>query len=571
MRVLLYGFWSFLFIIAVRLFYLQVNKQDVFCNLGQRNFLRVEIIYPPRGNLYDCHHFLLAANRPVFDLYWQGSGNKKLTVNQEDLLKGVAKVVNVDLLDEEHFSSIVVAEKYARRLLLCKDINFEKLCQISEQFGDCSSLVVENRFLRVYPHANFASHVLGYLSRIEKIGQTGVESALQSELQGKTGYVLNVINSTGKQLARKEYRDAKAGVDVVLTLDFELQQIAESLFDRDQSGVFILMDPENGAVRVMVSYPNFDPNLFLAPITEEEWNEKLIENHPLLNRATCALYPPASTFKLVTIAAALEEKIIHAKSEYNCCGYVEFCGRKYACMQHTGHGWLQPKQALIASCNAYLFEIAKKINIDRLAMYANRFGLGRRTNFLLPERSGLVPTNAWKIATKGERWWTGENLSVVIGQGYLLVTPLQSVRMVSSICTGYLVKPRILDSETIEKESIDFKPSTIKLLRDAMKGVTISGTGRALGLIKDIDIFAKTGTAQTCSLTKEITSKQQLEHGWVTGFFRINGDAWRAFIVLVENAGSSRPAVQIADRFLRAYRKKIVHKKDDYFSDEIST
>jgi penicillin-binding protein 2 len=381
------------------------------------------------------------------------------------------------------------------------------------------------------------------------------------------GYVKNIINSTGKCLSQKKFCDAKAGTDVILTLDFELQKIVEALFDKDQSGVFILMDVATGAVRVLLSYPNFDPNLFLQPISEQEWQEKMVPNNPLLNRATCALYPPASTFKLVTLAAALEEKLIDARSEYFCRGYVEFGGRKYACMNHEGHGWITPKQALVKSCNAYLYEVAKRLHVDRLAMYANRFGLGKRTSFMLPEQTGIVPTMAWKRATHGERIWKGEMLSISIGQSFLLATPLQIACMLAAICSGNSVKPRILESEPIEKVPLQFNARTVRFLRDAIKEAVISGTARLLGLIPEVDVFAKTGTAQTCSLDKEVVSKKQLEHGWVTGFFSMrSGGPWYAFAIFVEHVGSSRPALQIADKFLRAY-VQLYKQKPEYFND----
>ncbi len=564
--IVFYGFIIALVLILLRLIYLQIGKREEFSSLGEKNFLRMEIIYPPRGNLYDCHHVLLASNRPVFDLFWQGEGAGKLSTYQQGILNKLEKLFNISLSSEQKVLEITYAERYARRVLLASDISFDRLCQVSEQFGTCSCLVVSNRFDRVYPHACFASHVLGYLSRVEKIGRSGVERVLQESLQGQTGYVKNIINSTGKCLSQKEYRDAKAGADVALTLDYELQKIAETLFDKDQSGAFILMDVETGAVRSLLSCPNFDPNAFLQPISEQAWQEKMTSNNPLLNRVTCALYPPASTFKLVTVAAALEEKIIDTHSEYFCRGYVEFGGRKYACMNHDGHGCVVTKQALVKSCNAYLFEIAKRLHVDRLAMYANRFGFGKKTNFMLPEQAGTVPTMAWKMAALGERIWKGEMLSICIGQGFVLATPMQVACMVASICSGNTIKPRILESEPIEKSPLQFSASTIFLLKDAMKEAAVSGTAKLLGCIRDVDVFAKTGTAQTCSLDREVTSKKQLEHAWVTGFFKAHaGGPWYAFAILVENVGSSRPALQAADKFLRAYIQ-LCKQKPDYFN-----
>lgn len=521
--------------------------------MGERNFLKIEVINPPRGNLLDCTGALLASNRPVFDLYWQGLGGKDLSDEKLGILNKIEQILGIRLLDEPLKQNILSAEKYSRRIELCQDISFDQLCQISELGGNHPSLVVSNRFERVYLHGSLASHILGFLNRIEKIGKAGLEKLLENELQGQPGYVLNVTNSTGKTLALKDFREAKAGEDIKLTIDMALQQIAESLFEQGQTGAFILMDPEDGAVRVLASSPSFDPNAFLSPISEEEW-EKLAENNPLLNRATCALCPPASTFKLVSIAAGIEEGIIMPQSKFFCKGYIEFCGRKYNCMRHSGHGMLTPQMALAASCNSYCFEVAKRIKIDKLALYAKRFGLGQKTNFLLPEKSGLVPCIAWKRLVKHEKWWKGETLSVSVGQGYLMVTPLQIARLVAAVCAGKLVRPRILEQEAVEYEPLEISHQTLKVLKGGMRSAVQEGTVKILSYVNGFEVYAKTGTAQTCDLSRERTSKAQLEHAWVAGFFKYANEKPLVITVFIENVGSSGPALMMTNKFLRAYK-----------------
>lgn len=521
--------------------------------MGERNFLKIEVINPPRGNLLDCKGVLLASNRPVFDLYWQGLGSGNLSNEKLEFLGKLEQILHVKLLDDPLKQKILIAERYSRRVELCQNMSFDQLCQISELCGNHPNLVVSNRFERVYLHGALASHILGFLNRIEKIGQAGLEKLLEIELQGQPGYVLSVTNSTGKRLALKDFKEAKAGEDVKLTLDMELQQIAESLFTQDQTGAFILMDPDDGSIKVLASCPNFDPNVFLSPISEEEW-EKLSENNPLLNRATCAVCPPASTFKLVSIAAGIEENIITPQSEFFCKGYIEFCGRKYNCMRHSGHGMLTPSMALAASCNSYCFEIAERIKIDKLALYARRFGLGQKTDFLLPEKSGLVPSSAWKKLVKHEKWWKGETLSVSVGQGYLMVTPLQIVRLVASICSGKLVRPRILEKEAVECEPLEISKNTLNVLKEGMHSAVQDGTVKILSYVNGFKVYAKTGTAQTCDLKWERTSKIQLEHAWVAGFFKYANEKPLAITVFIENVGSSGPALMMTNKFLRAYK-----------------
>ncbi len=552
-RYILYSFCIGVGILAIRLFSLQINNGGALHELGTKNFLRIEIIPPLRGDVYDTHHELLAANRPVFDVFWYGSGNQSLSPEEQDIARKVGAVIGIDFSQDHWPVSLASATRYARRLLLKSDISFQQLCQISELCADARCLVISNRFQRMYPHNETACHVLGYLNRGEQSGQSGIELKLDALLQGAEGRVLRVINSTGKLLAQQVYKEAKAGADITLTVDFKLQKLAETLFEDDNSGAFILMDPADGAIRALVSCPRFDPNVFLGPLNEATW-DKLTANNPLLNRASCGLYPPASTFKLVTWAAGLEEGVVDQNAAVCCNGYVDFCGRKYFCMRHTGHGVLTPQQALEVSCNVPCFRMARKLTVDCVAQYASRFGLGRKTGFLLPEREGLVPTTQWKKRVKGERWWRGETLSVSIGQGYLMVTPLQVARMVGAICTGYLVAPRLLENEVVVKEPLDISPQTLTFLRNAMKEVVRSGTGQRLGHISAFEVCAKTGTAQTCSLEREKAHKYLLEHGWLVGYFSYQGQKPLVMLVLLENIGSSHFAVHLAEKFLRGYR-----------------
>lgn len=555
-KQILFCFILFVFIVILRLFYLQVEKKDQFANLGERNFLRREMLPSVRGNFLDTNNVLLASNKPVYDVYWHGSGLKKLVDTQKIILKKVDEILlNNNSLK---FNEIKIAEKYSRRILLKEDISFDELCRISEQCHDSSNLIILNRFKRFYPYRSLAGHLLGYLGRSEKSitqGCTGLEKMFQDKLKGESGYIKYVTNSTGKKLEQKEFKSAKQGDDIQLTLDFRFQKIAENLFKSDQSGVLIVMDPQDGAIKVMLSYPNFDPNLFLDPITHDSWNEKFSYNSPMLNRTTNALYPPASIFKLITFAAGLEEGEIDEQTNFNCKGFTFFGGRKYMCQRRWGHGEIDLKTSLAYSCNIPCYEIALKLRIDQFAYYAYCFGLGRKTNFLLNEKQGLVPTYAWKVATKGEPWWKGETLSTSLGQSYLLVTPLQIARMISSICSGYLAKPRILQDEDIERDELLISESTLNILRDSMSKAVQQGTARLLKKLKQFEIHAKTGTAQTTSLKKEKVEKSQLEHAWFASYFKYKNQDPLTLIVLVENAGSSKPAQKIAYKFLQGYQK----------------
>ena len=253
--------------------YLQIDQGKNFSSLGKKNFLKTEMISPVRVNLLDCKGVLLAANRPVFYLYWQGSGSYHFSSSQKDIIKKLENIFKINF-DHDLIRTVRIAQRNAKRVLLKSDISFEELCCISEQCADSFNLVIKNRFKRIYPYRKLASHVLGYLSRREEeyttIGLYGLEKIFQDKLKGEVGYVLNVINSKGSKLRQKDFKNAKAGSDITLTLDWQLQAIAENLFEKDQAGAFALMDPLDGSIRALVSYPNFDPNIFLEPISQKD-------------------------------------------------------------------------------------------------------------------------------------------------------------------------------------------------------------------------------------------------------------------------------------------------------------
>ena len=439
-------------------------------------------------------------------------------------------------------------------MLLINDISFEQLSRILEQFPDHRNLVITTAFKRFYPYNTIASHVVGYLGSLttDSAGKMGLEKMFEDTLKGTSGEIVKTINSVGKNLTEEEVKKALVGTTIQTTINLDVQLMAEKAFPEDNAGVFLVMQAQTGALQVVLSRPSFDPNIFLNPIHAEEW-ARLQERQPFLNRAFSACYPPASLFKLVTVAAALETKLITPDSTWYCNGKMNFCGRDYHCAHLEGHGTLALKEVLAKSCNIPFYEMGKYIKIDTLAEYAARLGLGRPTNIIFPEKSGLIPTRQWKRKNKGEPWWPGETLSATIGQSFLLITPLQAARMVSAICEGYLVKPRILVTEAIEREPLHLSPETLLVLQESMKGAIERGTGKRLNTLRNIEIHAKTGTAQTSSLEKRENGSQFLEHAWFAGHVRYKNHAPVTLMIFIENAGSSRIAIAVAKEFLIDY------------------
>lgn len=546
--------------IVARLAYLQIKSADYFHRRSKNNFTRMTNIESPRGNILDRFGKPLATNRPIANLFWRGSGNRTLADSQLIALERLETILATTIRDNEALLTSIKQTEYRRKdICIASDISFEQLSQIEELFPNDQNIIIETHFKRHYPQHNLACHIVGYLGQqmdLEFQGRMGLEKLFQDTLKGRHGSAITTINSVGRSLGTVELQKALVGDTLQTTIDSSIQQICQDVFPAHYSGAFIIMDPKDGDILAVVSRPDFDPAMFLQPLSPREW-QRFQEKQPFLNRAFNASYPPGSIFKIVTVCAALEHNVVTEESGCHCCGYTEFCGRKYYCSQRYGHGKLSTVQAVAKSCNPFFFEIAKHIDINLLTQYANKFGLGLKTNILFPEKTGLVPSREWKRAVKGEPWWPGETLSAAIGQSYLLATPIQIVRMIGSIFTGYLAKPRILLNEPIVTEHLNMRPETLGLVQRSMKKVVTMGTGLNVNRVKDIAIYAKTSTAQTSAYEKQGLGGEYLPHGWFAGYFQYKEYQPLAFAIMVENAGSSSVTTAIAKDFLVEYKKYI--------------
>ncbi len=547
--------WIFAqFLIIIRLGYLQITLEEVLLAKSRHNFLRYETIASLRGNILDCSGKLIATNRPVVNIYWKGSGARSLTATHNELLKQLETITQAPLL--EPTETITAAERKAQTILLVKDVNFELLSKIAELFSTHSSIVIKTDFIRFYPYDSLASHVLGYLGTHEHtwIGKTGLEKACEDLLQGKAGINQKILNSFGKHLEEKEIEEGLPGQDITLTLNLELQQIAESLFPEGKRGAFVLMNPQDGSILVALSRPDFNPNVFLEKMDLDAWRD-MKEKKPFMNRIFNSTYPPGSIFKLITLSTALELGYIDQSTQTHCAGSVIAGERKFRCNNKDGHGTLSVARSIAKSCNVLFYKLAKKMDIDDLARYANSFGLGRITDSGFNESPGLIPTRKWKRAKTGERWYQGDTLSANIGQSYLLVTPIQIARMVGSIETGHLVTPRIVQSAPVKCEPLTIAPSTRNFLQETMMAVVQEGTAHVLNSLTDFTIRAKTSTAQTSALEKRDMGEEYLEHGWAAINFRYKNNPPLTLVIIVENAGGTRMPLMVAKTFMKSYKK----------------
>lgn len=553
---LLLGASGLFLLILLRLLYLQLYRGPELARVSQRNFSRVCQVTSLRGNILDCHGQLIATNRPVRNLCWQGTGNKQLTAAQLAQLNQISQLTGLTF----DLKLLTHAERRSKQLVLASDLPLSQLLKLEELCADDPQIQIETTFERHYPYGDLAAHVVGYLGamNLEKSGRMGLEKIFEQELQGQRGQKLMKVNAVGKQVAQIELTQAVRGATLATTLDLALQQLAEMIFPADYRGCLIIMDPANGAIRALLSRPNFTPSMFLKPMPATTW-QTLQSSKPFVNRALNATYPPASLFKLVSMTAALEGGLVQPETRYYCAGHMTFAGRKYHCHANKeGHGLVDMQGAIAQSCNIPFFEIARHLSIDRLAEYAQIYGLGQPTGILFPEQIGLVPTRAWKRQVKREPWWAGETLSAIIGQSYLLVTPMQMIRLVASIFQGYLVKPRLLESEVITQVPLQVHASTLKFLRAAMRQVALVGTARRLAEIPDLVIYAKTGTAQTKTIIDRAHHIEgSARHNcWFASYFQFQEQTPLVMVILVEYVPEGMQlATATAKEFFSKYRQ----------------
>jgi penicillin-binding protein 2 len=343
------------------------------------------------------------------------------------------------------------------------------------------------------------------------VGKSGIERKYEPSLKGVEGWEQIEINAQGLQLGSQAIRAPVPGADVVLTVDASLQRFVEEAFV-DRAGSVIVVDPDSGRILAMVSEPGFDLNLFSPSITRRQWRDLGHDPlHPLENRSIRGLYSPASTFKIVTAAAALAENVVTPKTTFTCKGELELAGQRFRCWKPHGHGKVSLHRAIIESCDIYFYQLGLRLGGNRIARYASLCGLGKPTGLELPgELPGLIPTSAWKLRTYGESWKDGETLNLAIGQGYLVSTPIQMAMMTAALANGgNLLQPAIVrqiraadgriifDHVPVLRWKIPLNDEERSLLHDAMIGVVSEkgGTGKKCR-IPGITVAGKTGTSQ---------------------------------------------------------------------------
>ena len=554
-----------LILIILRIFCFQVLKGDYYREMSLNNYLRVLPLSGYRGNILDRYGRELAGNRLNFSIQVLPDRVK----NRDEIFNVINKELGVSVEDLKRAYKLKFKAPFAP-LTLVSDVDFEKALFLKEKYRDISGLLISENIKRYYPFDSVASHLLGYLGEISEeelgelkpygyrfssyIGKNGAEKEFEPYLKGSDGGMLVKVDNQGKIIEVLSQQDPKRGLDVYLTIDLDLQQKAEELL-APYVGCFLAMDVESGEVITAVSSPNFNPNLFISSDNHKILKLLRSAEKPLLNRTIQGEYPLGSVFKLLIAVAALESNAINPGDRFFCPGYFKYGKHNYKCWKSSGHNWQDLRQAIAHSCNVYFYNTGLKTGIDSIIYYADLFGFGRKTGIDLPyEKDGFLPSPAWKVKEKKEHWYPGDTINISIGQGYLLVSPMQVVRFIAALANdGTLLKPKICSSisgEATYKEEAEILSvaiKNIKFIKRSMKDAVNSSTGT--GQIAKISpaIAGKTGTAQV-ALGKS--------HAWFGGFAPYDSPRI-AFLAFVEHGGGGGyVSARIVKEFLNYYYKK---------------
>ncbi|MBF0303620.1 MAG: penicillin-binding protein 2 [Desulfamplus sp.] len=575
-------------VLLLRFVYLQVVEGDEYRRLSENNCIRLQSIPASRGLIYDRNGTLLADNIPSFDL--------KIVLQD-------AKPVDETIQKLADFTSIPVEELMERvdsgkkvsiykPLLLKRNITRDQLAVVEAHAFDLPGVKVDVELMRKYIYKKSAAHLIGYLGEInsqeienntypdvksgDSIGRYGAEKSFEDILRGKRGGRQIEVDASGSLVRVINTVNPLPGKNILLTIDSKLQQTIESIME-DKTGAVVAIDPSNGDVLAMVSVPSFDLNDFIGGISNDKW-KSLISNpdKPIANKAIQGEYPPASTYKIVTAIAALEEGVADIHTTHFCPGYYKYGNREYRCWKKSGHGRVNIVKALEKSCDVFFYRTGEAVGVDTLAKYAIGCGLGKVTNIeLANERPGLIPTGAWKKKRFGTPWQGGETLSVAIGQGFNLTTPLQMAALLAAIGnSGTIYRPRILKSIQEYNEAIDIhkelKPEisgglpassqTLEFVKEGLLNVVESEGGTARKIrIQGIDIAGKTGTAQVFTLKKsDRDSKRKFarhlrDHAWFVCYAPAQNPVIAVAIIIEHGEHGSTAAAPVASEVIRAW------------------
>ncbi len=577
-RLLLGLFYLLLMVVAGGFWFVQVAQGTYYRELAENNRLRKRPIRAPRGLISDRNGRLLVENIPSYDLLLDRSRSADITAS----LAFAAGVL------EQPVDELAATLERSRNqpafkpVPLSSDLTLADVARFQVESLEHPEFEIAVRHLRLYRHGSQTAHALGYLGEVSErelvdhprrysagdlLGRKGIERTYDDQLRGTDGERVVVVDSRGKPLDERDQRPAQPGASLSVSIDLDLQQTAQRLIG-DRVGVVLALEPKSGQILALVSSPSYNPNLFARRMDSQQWR-KLIEDpfHPLQNRAVQSGYSPGSIFKIVLAVAGLTENVIDESDTVFCGGAVKLYNRRFRCWKSGGHGWVNLRGALKYSCDIYFYQLGQKLGIERIADYARRFGLGRTTGIDLgDEKSGLVPDANWSRRVRKQPWYPGETISVAIGQGPLVTTPLQIAAMVAGVANGgWLPTPRLAltprapaNARAAAPQAIGVNPKALDVVREALRAVVneTGGTGQG-AFLPQVQIAGKTGTVQVVT-QKTWTKNEDLpfelrDHAWFVSFAPADDPELVIVVFLGHGGAGSKTAAPVAKGLYEHY------------------
>ena len=575
-------------VLGARLRYLQVDQSDEFKLLAEENRINIRLVPPRRGLIQDRNGRTLAGNEQNYRVVVTREDAGEI----EDVLSHLSRLIpmtpedlaraRTDLERNSAFVPVTVADR----------LSWDDFSKVALNGPALPGVTPEVGLSRLYPLVEDFAHVVGYVGPVSEkdlenlpnpdpvlqipkfqIGKIGVERWLEDVLRGSAGNKRVEVNSVGRLMREIGRVEGVPGSDIRLTIDADIQNFVQARLGAE-SAAAVVMDVNNGDLIAMASSPSFDPNLFVRGISHDDYDGLMANDHrPLANKSVQGVYPPGSTFKMVTALAALDAGVIDINSTTRCPGYLEIGGRRFHCWKRAGHGTVDLARSLAESCDVYYYDIAQKVGIDKIAEMGSRLGLGVRHDLPMSAISeGNMPNKAWKLERHKAEWRIGDTINAAIGQGYVLASPLQLAVMTARIATGRAVVPRLVrmidgqETPVADAPALGVDTAALGQIREGMRNVMNSkkGTAYSSRIADATKTFAgKTGTSQvrnisTAERASGVISNDDLpwerrDHALFVGFAPSDAPRYAVSVVVEHGGGGSAAAAPVArDIILRA-------------------
>jgi penicillin-binding protein 2 len=577
---------SMIAILIARLWYLQIHLGEDYAQQAEQNRVRAQVIQAPRGIITDRQGTVIVGNRPSFNVVWM----KEDAPDPAEVIKALAEILHLDisvLLDRVRAGASLPPYMPLR---LAEDIPWAELVYLENHRHRLPGVRIEVLPTRQYLNDEFASHFIGYLGEISKqelekrqddtyqggdqVGKTGVEARHEELLRGEKGKSYVEVDVRGFEQRQLQVQEPLPGADFSLTLDAGLQQVAEEAM-AGKAGAVVALEVNTGRLLVLASAPAIKLTQWAGGISHKDW-QALLDNplKPLVNKPLQGVYAPGSTYKLITAQAGLSEGVVTPDTIIYCLGSISFGNRRYGCWKRGGHGPVNMRRALAESCDVYFYTVGQRLGVDRIAQYARSFGLGALTGIDLEnEKAGLVPTKAWKKQARKESWQDGETLSIAIGQGFDLATPLQICQMTAALANnGTLYRPQYVEAiaDADGKVVRRFAPvvdgevkgsrKAMALIRDGLMAVVNEkhGTGGKARL-EGVLVAGKTGTAQVVRLehyrgvAEASIPYKYRDHAWFTCYAPADKPEIAVTVLVEHGAHGGSAAAPVAREVLKQY------------------